>query len=157
MNPAACNPAWVGFVSALGTPIVALIVALITGGQWWTARNRLKRDLFARRLRVYEQTRDFLARHMALGQLEDKEITEFAIRTRVSKWLFNPAIAAYLENEIAKAAMDVNSLQSEYDALTSEDDRKENIDRQRQLKEWLDKQIYHVIDRKFSPFLKLKH
>jgi hypothetical protein len=161
MNPVAPNPAWVNILSALGTPIIALIIGgfggLIAYRQWRTARNRLKLDLFDRRLIVYEQTRDFLARRRALGQLTDDEITKFAIKTRVSKWLFNPAIAAYLEDEIAKAAMDVSSLESERQTLTNEADRKANVARQRQLKEWLDKQLYQVIDGKFSPFLRLKH
>ena len=67
-----------------------LIIALIVGGfggliayrQWRMARDRLKLDLFDRRLLVYEQTRNYLTQRMALGQLESQEITEFVVKTR---------------------------------------------------------------------------
>lgn len=149
------------YVSALGTPIIALIVGLfgglITYRQWRTAQDKLKLDLFDRRLVIYQQTRDFLARRMAHGQLESSEIIEFTVKTRVSRWLFNPSVADYLEGEIAKKAMDINSLNSELEALTDDAKRKQNVSRQRELKNWLDKQLYEVIDAKFGEFLRLKH
>lgn len=149
------------YASVLGAPIIALIVGLfgglITYRQWRTAQDRLKLDLFDRRLVIYQKTRDFLARRMALGKLEGSEIIEFAVNTRVSRWLFNPSVADYLEGEIAKKAMDINSLNSELEALTDDAQRKKNVSRQRELKDWLDKQLYEVIDVKFGEFLRLKH
>jgi hypothetical protein len=93
---------------------------------------------------------------MALGQLESKEITEFAIETRVSKWLFSPAIAQYLEDGIAKKAMDLATLHAELEGLTGEA-RKENVSRQRELKNWFDDQLYKVIDTKFGKYLHVRH
>ncbi|MFZ0496591.1 MAG: hypothetical protein WBD78_10175 [Methylocella sp.] len=149
------------YASALGTPIIALIVGLFGGmiayRQWRTAQDRLKLDLFDRRLVIYQQTRDFLARRMALGQLKGREITEFAVNTRVSRWLFSAAIADYLEGEIAKKAMDLADLNSELEALTDEAGRKQNVSRQRELKDWLEKQLYEVIDAKFGEFLQIRH
>ena len=143
-------------MSALLTPVIGIAVAYIAWQQWRTARNKLKLDLFDRRLPIYERTRAFLARRMALRQLDHNEITEFAIETRVSRWLFNPAMAQYLEGEIVKKAMDLATLHSELEGLTGEA-HKENLSRQRELKNWLDVQLYKVIDTKFGKYLHVRH
>jgi hypothetical protein len=157
VNPTACNPSWVTLFSALATPTIAIILAYVAWRQWRTAQNRLKLDLFDRRLPIYQQTRDFLARRMALGQLETHEITDFTINTRVSKWLFNSSFANYLENEIAAKAQRLTDLNSELETPMDDTARKRNVVQQRELKEWLDTQLYEVIDEKFSEFLTLKH
>lgn len=156
MTPTPGSPAWVSILSALLTPAIAIAVAYIAWQQWRTARNRLRLDLFDRRFAVYQQTRDFLVRRMALGQLETSEITDFTIKIRVSKWLFNSAIADYLENQIAKKAMDLSALNKELESIT-DDERTHNVSRQRELKNWLDEQLYKVIDGTFAEFLHLKH
>jgi hypothetical protein len=160
MNPAACNPVWLTIISALGAPIIALLVGgfgvFIARRQWLTAQNRLKLDLFDRRLPVYEQTRELLARRMALARVDDKEITEFAIKMRIAKWLFNPAMADYLQ-EIAKKTSEINFIQSELDEVLDEARRRELLSKQRERKEWLDDQLYKKIDGRFAEFLHLKH
>jgi len=154
------NPAWLTFISALGAPIIALIVGgfgvAIARRQWLTAQNRLKLDLFDRRLSVYEQTRELLVRRMALAQVDAKEINEFAIKVRIAKWLFNPTMAEYLQ-EIAKKTAEINFIQSELEEGLTESRRKELVSKQRERKEWLDEQLYKVIDGKFAEFLHLKH
>ena len=156
MNPG-CSPSWVIISSALLTPLIGVLVAYVAFQQWRTARNRLKLDLFDRRLAVYQQARDFLVKQMALGHLESTEIAEFAIKTRVSRWLFNPSLADYLEREVAKAAMDVSDLESQLEAITSQPDRAKSISQQGELRKWLNEQLYTEIDRKFAAFLQLAH
>jgi hypothetical protein len=162
VNPAVCNPAWMSFVSALGTPMIALIVGgfggLIAYRQWRTARDRLKLDLFDRRLPIYEQTRDLLARRMALGQLDNNEITEFAIKTRVSRWLFDQILADYLE-EIVGKLLEISNLNSELETLTDKAERDRNVGMQRELKNWLDDQVYRTrtLDARFADFLHVRH
>jgi hypothetical protein len=157
MNPALCNPAWVSVLAALLTPAIAIVVGLIAWRQWRTARERLKLDLFDRRLPIYEQTRDILARRLTLGQLDSEEITKFAINTRVSRWLFNSAIADYLEGEIVRKLHRLNDLESDLEHVTDQTQRIKVVSEQRTLKEWLDQQRYKIIDRKFGEFLQLRH
>ena len=51
-------PLWVEYVKALGTPVVAIVAASIAGAiayrQLRTARNKLKLDLFDKRMAVYQ-------------------------------------------------------------------------------------------------------
>jgi molecular chaperone GrpE (heat shock protein) len=75
----------------------------------------------------------------------------------VSRWLFNSSIAAYLENEIAAKAMDLKRLTAELELISSETERKHNVARQSELRNWLNAQLYDVIDKKFAKFLRLKH
>ena len=44
---------WIDILQALLTPTIALIAVGIGLAQWWTARNRLKLDLFDTRWSVY--------------------------------------------------------------------------------------------------------
>lgn len=161
MNPTtASSPLWLTVISGLSTPIIALLVggfgASIARGQWRTAQNRLTLDLFERRLSVYERTRELLARRMALGNLEEREITEFAINVRVAKWLFDPAMADYLQ-DIAQRTREVAFMQSELWEALDEVRRKHLVSQQRERKEWLDKQLHEVIDIRFAEFLHLEH
>lgn|GEM_PF-3246500 len=93
---------------------------------------------------------------MALAQVDAKEINEFAIKVRIAKWLFNPTMAEYLQ-EIAKKTAEINFIQSELEEGLTESRRKELVSKQRERKEWLDEQLYKVIDGKFAEFLHLKH
>jgi hypothetical protein len=45
-----CDPHWTTYLLAMLTPLIAMIVAFIAFRQWRTAQNRLKLDLFDRRL-----------------------------------------------------------------------------------------------------------
>ncbi len=51
-------PIWTEYVRVLGTPVVALLAASIAGfianRQWKTARNKLKLDLFDKRIAIYK-------------------------------------------------------------------------------------------------------
>jgi hypothetical protein len=100
MSRASCDPSLVSIIATFGTPIIAQLVGgfggLIDYRQWRTARNRLKFDLFDRRLQIYEETRNLLATRMAKGFLQVDTIIEFSRKVRVARWLFNAAMADYL-------------------------------------------------------------
>jgi hypothetical protein len=68
MNPA-CSPAWVAISSALLTPLIAIIVVLIAYRQWKTAHNRLKLDLFDKRLAIHSAARDLIATVTSYGEI----------------------------------------------------------------------------------------
>jgi hypothetical protein len=154
------TPHWTAYVSALGTPIVALIAGsfgvLIAYRQWKTAQNRLKLDLFDRRFPVYQLIREFLASVLATGQIKSENIFDFAFATRTSRWLFNAAIASYLEDEVQKNAFDLESLETELRATTDPERRKEIVEKQRKIKDWFAGQ-HKNLDDKFSDFLTLFH
>jgi hypothetical protein len=93
-------PLWVEYAKALGAPIVALVAALIAGSiayrQWRTARNKLKLDLFEKRLQVYEaavEVINLMTRPYAPDREElDKQVAKFVS----ARWLFGKDVAAHL-------------------------------------------------------------
>ncbi len=151
-----CDPHWTNYLSALLTPTIAILGSIIAYRQWRTAQNKLKLDLFDRRFRVYEAARDLLASIMTSGMAQDKEVFKFMSATRETKWLFDPEIAEYLDNELYSKAIDLQTLQAELEGVPVGEERSKNVKEQYEIKKWFYAQ-YPVLDEKFSPFLRLQH
>jgi hypothetical protein len=79
--------------SALLTPVVALLAMYIAYRQWRTAQNKLKLDLFERRVAIYEAAQSYV-HHCRHEQRIDAIIEQaFADRTSGAKWLLNDEVA----------------------------------------------------------------
>lgn len=106
MQPAIL-PIWVEYVKALGAPVVALVAATIAGSiayrQWNTARNKLKLDLFEKRLKVYDAAVELL-KAIAMPEPVDWEfIRDASARMSAATWLFNREVADHLSLLVARA------------------------------------------------------
>ena len=101
-QPPPADPHWTAYLTAISTPIVAILAALIAGGiaykNWRTAQMKLKLDLFDKRISVVEaitrirnSVRDFDEDEPSpvLGKLT----TDMHETMAKAKYLFNPAIA----------------------------------------------------------------
>lgn len=93
-------PLWVEYVKALGTPVVALIAASIAGviayRQWVTARNKLKLDLFDRRMAVYMCAVRVLEQVRNGGKEGFSEIEKLQDSATAARWLFDIVTAMHL-------------------------------------------------------------
>jgi len=144
-----CQP--LGILTALLTPLIAVIVGYIAYRQWRTAQNRLKLDLFERRLAIHSVARDLIATVTSYGRIENKDIFAFLSGIQQARWLLNERIVQYLEKELWPR---VTKLQELMDTLDSPDqDRASNLRQQRELKEWIAGQR-PSLDSQFDPFLK---
>jgi hypothetical protein len=150
------QPQWIGYLSALATPAIALLTGLIAYRQWKTGQDKLKLDLFDRRFALYEKARELLARRATSGKLEGGDVVEFIRGTRSSKWLFNQQIAAYFEKEIGERGLELETLISELEGLPAGAERSKNVEKQRAIKDWFDAQ-FEALDDKLSKFLTLSH
>lgn len=155
MPPLIPEPHWTQVLSALLTPIIAVLAILIAYWQWRTAQNKLKYDLFDRRFAVYDAARKLIASIVTTGQTGEQELYKFLAGTRETKWLLNEEIDGYFQNEIWKQAIKLQTLEKVLEGLPA-DQRLENVARQSEIKEWIIQQ-YNVLDDKFTPFLNLKH
>ena len=151
-----CDPHWTAYLSALLTPIVAVLGSFIAYRQWRTAQNKLKHDLFERRFAVFDAARKLLASIMTSGKAKDEELFKFLSGTREAKWLLNDDIAKYLEKELYHKAVHLQCLDSELEGVPVGDERSANVRNQTEIKLWLGKQ-FEVLDEKFSPYLRLPH
>ena len=154
------DPHWTAYVSAIGTPVVAMLAAIIAGlitwGQWKTARDRLKLDLFDKRLVIYQVARDFLASVMTSGKVNEKELFKFSMAMREAKWLLNADVAQYLNETLRNKAIYLQVLDQELPTISPGAERTRNVHRQSEIKKWINAQ-YDVLDKKFASFLQLQH
>ena len=150
------DPHWTAYLTALLTPVVAVLGSFIAYRQWRLAQNKLKLDLFDRRFKVYESTRDFVGSIMTSGKSKDEEIFKFMSATREAKWLLDASIAEYLDKQIYHKALDLQTLDAELQGLDRGDERTKIVHKQADIKKWFLAQ-FEVLDGHFSPYLKLGH
>lgn len=150
------TPHWTTYLSALLVPTVAILGAFIAYRQWRTAQNKLKLELFDRRLIVYEAARDYISSVMTSGKTTNEKELEFLVGIRGAKWLFDEHVTQYLDKELWHKICGLGCLQSELDGMPTGEERTRKIRAQAVLKEWIIAQM-QVLDEKFAPFLKLRH
>jgi len=80
----------------IATLIVGFAAALIAWQQWLLARNKLRLDLFDRRFKIYQTTKDFLKIAAWKHDLDDKHRLEFLSATADAEFLFGADIVEYL-------------------------------------------------------------
>lgn len=159
MRPAEL-PLWVEYVKALGAPIVALIAAAIAAGiayrQWSTARNKLKLDLFEKRMEVYKAAVD-LIKEMALPHpMKWGRISELSGQLSSGRWLFGPKVETYLNDLMARGIKSLQKNKLDTTGLTSEEREALAVSFIAKGYEHLDKEI-NALNVLFAPFLILTH
>lgn len=148
------GPHWTQVLTALLTPVLAVLGLLIAYWQWRISRNKLKLDLFEKRFAVYNAARNLISSILTRGKVEDEELYKFLSGTLESKWLLNDDIATYFDKFILKNATELQTLEFELGVLPIGDERAKNARRQNEIKTWFASQ-YRVLDEKFLPFLKI--
>lgn len=150
------EPHWTAYLSALLTPTVAVLGTLVAFQQWRTARNKLKFDLFQRRLLVYEATQSFLASVFSSGKVTDEALAKYASGVAEARWLYGSSISTYLNENVWRKAIDLQCLHAELEGLPVGEERSANVRSQAELKKFL-LSLSKLIDAKFEPFLRLYH
>lgn len=117
---------WITISTALLTPLIALLAVYIAWAQAHTARQKLKLDLYDRRLIVFETAKKFLISSMArTGSTTEIFMAQLEYQKGVAgaKWLFNEEIEDYLNQQVWEvvAALTDNGMRRA--ALSNEDDR----------------------------------
>jgi hypothetical protein len=150
------DPHWTAYLSALGTPIIALIAGVwggyIAWRQWHTAQNRLRLDLFDKRFAAYAAARDV----MGCPSLSNEEIAaRFVTNAREVRWILGAEIADYLENTVAPKLFELIQLNKRWDNLQGfGDEVTELLMKRNELMRWLREQI-DVLAAKCSSRLQL--
>lgn len=136
----------VGVFQALLTPLVAIIALGIAFAQWWTARNRLKLDLFDRRWAIYEITRKTLAEIFERQELSSETQRQFRAAIRTANWLLDDELDRYLRESLwPHAALYSTPLDS------NEVGERHRV--AKQTRDWVAAEL-PVVERHFGRFLK---
>jgi hypothetical protein len=90
-------PTWVQYLTAFGTPIIALMVAAIAFAQWRTAHQRVVLDLFERRMTIIDGLLRIVAEVRQAGKVRNEDSDRFNWATKGAEFLFRPKVTEYLD------------------------------------------------------------
>jgi hypothetical protein len=147
---------WTTYLSALLTPTIALAVGYVAYRQWRTAQNKLKLDLFDRRLAMFDAAITLIFESQAPSGASEKALSEYFRSTQQAKWLFNDQIDKYFRMNLYAMAITIKSLSAELEGI---EDGGKRIEKTSEIfkahKEMMNQ--CEVLDKKLTPFLKLLH
>lgn len=149
------DPHWTQYLAALLTPTVAVFAVVIGYRQWRTAQNKLKLDLFEKRLKIYEALRNSIGSITSSGNVTTESEREFLQAIQGIQWLFGPEVENYVD-EIWPRICDLGCLQEELKNLEVGPERTEKAHKSAEIKKWLINQR-KGLNAKFAPYLKLMH
>jgi hypothetical protein len=95
-------PIWMQYLTAISTPIIALMVAMIAFAQWRTARQRMILDLFQRRMDLIDLVSRAASTILIEGALRNENVDGFLRATRGDKFLFGSKVTTYLSETYNK-------------------------------------------------------
>jgi hypothetical protein len=125
---------------------------VIAALQWRVADNKLRLDLFERRYKVYDATRNFVASIMREGTVTESQLTDFNVGTSDAKFLFEPDVPEYLA-EIRKQALHLRTTRELLERRqTSDDDLARLAQAENDDILWLGEQIT-AMTKVFAPYL----
>ncbi|WP_182851873.1 hypothetical protein [Metapseudomonas otitidis] len=141
--------------SGLLTPIIAALGITIAYRQWRTAHDKLRLDLFEKRLEVYDAI-DLFVRKSALKHTDKEELAiVFFEAMKKARWLFEPNLLHFCRSKVYKCAADIADIWEEH-AETEDDEVKAQligkiVDKKRQLFA-LRRELIDV----FSPYMAIR-
>ena len=148
---------WTAYVTALTIPILAGIGAFIAYRQWRTAQNKLKLDLFEKRVLVYEAVRDTLGHIAAHGSISQDQQIKYLSGIQTAKWLFDKKVHDYLNETLWHKIVDLELHHKLSSAENRGDpERSKHIHLQAETLKWLVAQ-YSVLDSKCEKFMAIGH
>jgi len=148
-------PQWVSILQALAVPVVALVGVGIAAQQMKIARDKLRLDAFdrqyARRVAVYEATRDILAK--VYRDLSEDDIKVYGLCTLDAEFLFSSDMCKYLK-ELRNTVHAWKMAESKSEG-SSGDERADWEQRKRVYLDWIRQQGDETtgFSSRFRPFL----
>jgi len=144
---------FIDILQALLTPTIAAVAVGVAVAQWWTARNKLRLDLFDRRWAIYVATREMLAEMFRHGASTQAAQQKFLEGTRGARFLFDENIARYLEKELWSRVAKLEAANALIEAIGAPE-RPRAITAKYEIMEWLTKQ-HDATDALFDKFLRV--
>lgn len=150
------DPHWTSYLSALLTPIVTILGSFVAYRQWRLAQNKLKLDLFDRRLSIHKAASEFLVSISTSGTIKNEEFYKFRASTSETRWLISESIAKYFNEDFLDKILEFQKIESELDGMLASEAKTNAVNAKNEIRKWLLDQ-HEVLDKKFSNYLQLKH
>ena len=139
---------------ALLAPVIAGVVAYIAYQQHKTNRDKLRFDLYDRRLKVFEGLMVLLWVIFRKGTCNDQERDQFQRATVEGSFLFDKDIANYLDT-IHKKTLELGTIRAVLNSLPRGDKRDQTVEKEKQLFDWFTDQ-FEVSKEKFARYLSFR-
>lgn len=146
---------WTQYISAVGIPVIAAIAAWIAFRQSQIARNKLKLDLFEKRMEVYGAVRKALTEISRQGKLTIEQQTQYLQETRSARWLFGSEVFSYLDTTLWHKIVDLE-LHNTMSKDSETPERSKHIQERAETMKWMIRQ-YKEFDALVENYLTLKH
>ncbi len=108
-------PLWVDIVVKLTPAFVTLVIGFVASGigflQYRISRDKLRLDLFSKRLEAYEKLQEFFASVLQKGSVENSALHALAVARYKSRFLFGPEIEVMFDT-LWKKAIERQTLRS---------------------------------------------
>ncbi len=121
-------------LASLLTPLIAAVVAYIAYQQYKVNRDKLRFDLYDRRLKVFEGLMVLLSVIFRKGKCTDQERDQFQRTTVEAGFLFDKDIADYLDT-IHKKSWELGTIHAVLNVAAGEK-RDQSVEKEKQLFEW---------------------
>lgn len=132
-------PLWLEFLRAIAPVIAALIAGFVawrfglkqtanSEQQAKTAKDKLRLDLFEKRLTVYEAAKNFLHTACTIGDVSPKDEIDYMAGVSAAGWLFDEEIYKYLANDLWNLTTDLHQKNQELQGLINQETRKNLAD-----------------------------
>ncbi len=143
---------------ALLTPVVVIITVFIAYQQWKTNQQKLRLDIFDRRLKVYGEVKKILELISRDANVSREELSKFRNAVSEADFLFEKEIPLYI-NEIYERGLSLRRLNQKYKDYTQTPpdgyDHKKVCDEMNGDIEWLAYQ-FESVEEKFKKYLQIK-
>ena len=146
---------WTTQLSALLTPTIAIAVGIISYRQWRTAQNKLKLDLFEKRIAIFDEAMAFIFESHGPEGASEEVMSRFITTSSRASWILNDDIAQILRSELYEKAIQIKVIAADLRAAEPPNKSAKTAElfkAQAEIREFSTELI-----KKFSPFLKLSH
>lgn len=144
---------WVEVLSAAAAPVAALIGAYVAYQQWRTNRQRLRIELYDRRVAVFRGVREQVFAIGRLGRVGPDVLPEIVKACAEADFLFDPRLVTYLD-QIYKRAIRMWALHAELEGLPAGEPRSKIVHEHAELEKWMAEQPTEMSGR-FRKYLRV--
>lgn len=150
------GPHWTTYLTAMMTPVVACFGAWIAYQQWITARDKLRLDLYERRMAVFTAAWETLGVVFTRGDLTREDESTYLQGTAGAQWLFGKEIQEYLGKEFWGQLCELHRYVAEMDGLPPGPQRSELSQKKLEQRKWFYAQSDRM-EKLFHPYLGFEH
>ena len=175
--PAPHSPHWTAYASSVTVPFIAAVAAWIAFRQFRiaarqseislkqseislqqaeTAKNKLKLDLFEKRMAIYEVVQETIRKAANGGKLDQEDQIKFIVGTRSAKWLLGEEVYEYIDKTLWHKLIDLDLHNSMSEGSRGDPERTKHIHARADTIKWLVKQ-FSEFDNLCKEYLSLKH